>query len=63
VARSTLTLEFRKAVEEQGIDYPTLTRMARNSLEFSFADAPTKTRLRSELDAALRRFESKRRSP
>jgi adenosine deaminase len=63
VARSTLTLEFKKAVEEQGIDYPTLARMTRNSLEFSFADAPTKTRLRAELDAALRRFESKRRTP
>jgi adenosine deaminase len=63
VSRSTLTLEFRKAVEEQGIDYPTLKRMARNSLEFSFADSATKTRLRSELDAAYRSFESQRRTP
>jgi hypothetical protein len=63
VARSTLTLEFRKAVEEQGLDYPTLKRMARNSLEFSFADAPTKTRLRADLDTAFRAFESKRRMP
>jgi adenosine deaminase len=57
VARSTLTLEFRKAVEEQGVDYPTLKAMARNSLEFSFADAATKTRLRSDLDAAFGAFE------
>jgi hypothetical protein len=57
VARSALTLEFRKAVEEQGVDYPTLKRMARNSLEFSFADMPTKTTLRSDLDAAFREFE------
>jgi hypothetical protein len=63
VARSALTLEFRKAVEEQGVDYPTLKRMARNSLEFSFADAATKTRLRADLDTAFRAFESKRRVP
>ncbi len=63
VARSAMTLEFRKAVEEQGVDYPTLKRMARNSLEFSFADAATKTRIRADLDAAFRAFESKRRVP
>jgi hypothetical protein len=63
VARSALTLEFRKAVEEQGVEYPTLKRMARNSLEFSFADAATRTRLRADLDTAFRAFESKRRVP
>jgi adenosine deaminase len=63
VARSALALEFLKAVEEQGVDYPTLKRMARNSLDFSFADAATKTRLRSDLDTAFRAFESKRRMP
>jgi hypothetical protein len=57
VSRSTLTLEFRKAVEEQGVDYPTLKRMARNSLEYSFADPPTKTRLKADLEAAFRAFE------
>jgi adenosine deaminase len=62
VARSSLTLEYRRAVEEQGVDYPILKTMARNSIDFSFADAATKTRLRTELDAAFRRFESKRRS-
>ena len=60
VARSSLTLEFRKAVEEQGLDYRTLKRMVRNSLEFSFADAATKTRLRKELEEAFRAFESRR---
>jgi adenosine deaminase len=62
VARSTMTLEYRKAVEEQGLDYKTLKQLARNSLEFSFADAATKKQLRSDLDAAFRRFESQRRS-
>ena len=57
VSRSTLTLEFRKAVEEQRLDYRTLKRMARNSIEFSFADAATKTRLRAELEEAFRLFE------
>jgi adenosine deaminase len=57
VARSTLTLEFRKAVEEQGVDYPTLKRMVQNSIEYSFADGATKGRLKAELAAALTAFE------
>ena len=61
VSRSTLTLEYRKAVEEQGIDYRTLKRMARNSIEYSFAEAPVKARLKTELDAAFLAFE--RRTP
>jgi hypothetical protein len=61
VSRSTLTLEYRKAVEEQGIDYRTLKRMARNSIEYCFADAATKTRLTADLDAAFRAIE--RRTP
>jgi adenosine deaminase len=31
-----MTLEYRKAVEEQGVDYRTLKAMARNSLEHAF---------------------------
>ena len=61
VSRSTLTLEYRKAVEEQGLDYRTLKRMARNSIEYCFADAPTKARLRADLDAAFRAFERRTR--
>jgi adenosine deaminase len=57
VSRSTLTLEFRKAVDERGLDYRTLNRMARNSLEYSFADAATKARLRADLEEAFRAFE------
>jgi adenosine deaminase len=60
VSRSTLTLEFRKAVEEQGLDYRTLKRMARNSIAYSFVDGETKARLGRELDAAFVAFE---RSP
>jgi adenosine deaminase len=61
VSRSTLTLEYRKAVEEQGLDYRTLKRMARNSIEYCFADASTRTRLTADLDAAFQAFE--RRTP
>ena len=38
VARSEMTLEYRKAVEEQGVDYRTLKAMARNSLEHAFVE-------------------------
>jgi hypothetical protein len=38
VSRSEMTLEYRKAVEEQGVDYRTLKTMARNSLEFAFVE-------------------------
>jgi adenosine deaminase len=60
VSRSSLTLEFLKGVEDQGLDYLTLKKMVRNSIEYSFADAATKTRLHTELDAAFRAFERTR---
>ena len=57
VSRSTMTLEYRKAVEEQHLGYATLERLARNSIDYSFADADTKKRLRADLDAAFAAFE------
>jgi hypothetical protein len=57
VARSSMTREFRKAVEEHGVDYRTLKRMVHNSIDFAFADQATKTRLKSELTAAFGAFE------
>ncbi len=57
VSRSTLTFEFRRAVQDQGLDYPTLKRMVRNSIAFSFAEDSVKSRLSRELDDAFRRFE------
>jgi hypothetical protein len=59
VSRSTLTLEFRKAVDDQALDYVTLKRLARNSIEYSFADEPTRTRLTTELNGEFRAFESR----
>ena len=57
VARSTHTLEWLKAVQEQGLDYLTVKRMVRNSVDYSFADAPTKARLKQSLENAFRQFE------
>lgn len=38
VSRSEMTLEYRKAVEEQNVSYATLKAMARNSLEYAFVE-------------------------
>jgi adenosine deaminase len=57
VSRSTHTEEFVKAVQEHGVDYVTLKRMVRNSIEYAFADAATRKRLRRELENGLATFE------
>jgi hypothetical protein len=57
VARSSHTLEWLKAVQEQGLDYLTMKKMIRNSIEYSFADPQTKTRLRQGLENAFHQFE------
>jgi len=58
VSRSNLTNEYRRAVQEQSLDYPSLKRIVRNSIEFSFAEDSVKARLMRELDSAFRNFES-----
>jgi adenosine deaminase len=63
VTRTTLSREFQRAVEEHGLDYWAIRRMARNSLEHSFADPAEKQRLLAEFDAALRAFELRWSSP
>jgi hypothetical protein len=63
VARSTHTEEFAKAVEEHGLDYLTLKRLARNSLAYAFADPATRTRLKTELESALHAFERRHLRP
>ncbi|HEY2905646.1 MAG TPA: hypothetical protein VGJ29_07075 [Vicinamibacterales bacterium] len=57
VARSSETDEFQKAVEDQGLDYPTLKQLVHNSIEYAFADPATKARLRGDLEAAFTAFE------
>jgi len=58
ISRSTHTQEYLKAVQEHGLDYRTLKRIARNSLDYAFVDAPTKSRLKSDLEKAFRTFEA-----
>jgi adenosine deaminase len=57
VSRSSHTQEFAKTVEEHGLDYLTLKRMVRNSIEYAFVDATTKSRLKTDLENAFRAFE------
>jgi len=38
VARDDMTNQYMQAVQDQGLDYATLKRLARNSLEYSFAE-------------------------
>lgn len=57
VARSSHTLEWLKAVQEHGLDYLTIKRMVRNSIDYSFADAQTKARLKQGLENAFHQFE------
>jgi adenosine deaminase len=40
VLRSEMTMEYLKAVEEHGVGYMQLKRMARNSLEHAFVEGP-----------------------
>lgn len=61
VSRTNLTTEYRRAVQEQSLDYLALKRIVRNSIEFSFAEDSVKTRMMRELDAATRRFEGEPR--
>lgn len=63
VARSSHTLEFLKAVQEHNLEYPALKRMARNSIQYSFADADTKATLTRNLEAAFQQFERRQAGP
>ena len=38
VSRDDMTNQYMRAVQDQGLDYATLKRLARNSLEYSFAE-------------------------
>ena len=58
VARSDLTNEYQRAVEEQGFSYSELKQVSRNSIDYSFLPAEEKARVRRELEAAFERFAS-----
>lgn len=59
VLRSSLTTDYMRAVEEQGLDYRTLKQIARNSILYAFVDDATKLRLVNQLDSAFTKFEEK----
>lgn len=63
VARSDLTNEYQRAVEEQGSTYMELKQLSRNSIEFSFLGSEEKARARKKLEAAFDTFESKFGAP
>jgi adenosine deaminase len=62
VSRSNHTREWVKAVQEQALDYPTMKRLAQNSIDYAFADAAMKARLKQELSNAFRQFEQNQAS-
>ena len=57
VSRSSHTLEWLKAVQDQELDYLTIKRIVRDSIEYAFVDPPTKARLKHALENAFRQFE------
>jgi adenosine deaminase len=59
VARSSHTHEWVKAVQEHGLEYPTIKRMVRDSLEYAFLDPPTRARLKQGLARAFSQFEQR----
>jgi hypothetical protein len=59
VSRSDMTREYQRAVEDQGVDYPTLRMMARNSLVYAFVEPAEKARLLREFDVAIAKFEAR----
>ena len=63
VARSDLTNEYQRAVEEHGLRYEQLKQISRHSIEFSFLPQAEKARERKALEAAFDRFESKWATP
>ncbi|CAN5825347.1 adenosine deaminase [soil metagenome] len=58
VARSDLTNEYQRAVEEHGLGYRELKEISRNSIEYSFLPAVEKARTRARLEAAFTSFEA-----
>jgi adenosine deaminase len=58
VARSDLTNEYQRAVEEHGLSYRELKQVSRNSVEYSFLPAVEKAVVRKKLDAAFVAFEA-----
>jgi adenosine deaminase len=59
VARSDLTNEYQRAVEEHGLSYSEIKGISRNSIDYSFLPAEAKARLKQRLEAAFASFEAR----
>jgi hypothetical protein len=59
VSRSEMTMEYVRAVQDQGLTYLQLKEMARNSLRYAFVQEKDKTRLLAQLDRELAAFEER----
>jgi hypothetical protein len=59
VSRSEMTMEYVRAVRDQGLGYARLKQMARNSLKYSFLQEPVKARLQQKLERDFVAFEKK----
>lgn len=57
VSRSEMTMEYVRAVQDQGLGYARLKQMARNSIRYAFVQEPVKARLLRRLDADFAAFE------
>jgi adenosine deaminase len=57
VSRSEMTMEYVRAVQEQGLTYSKLKEMSRNSIRYAFLQEPVKARLLARLDADFAAFE------
>jgi adenosine deaminase len=60
VSRSDMTREYLRAVENYGLSYADLKQIARNSLEYSFAEPSLKAKLSSDLTSRFSAFEAPR---
>ncbi|HEY0671962.1 MAG TPA: hypothetical protein VGD27_06835, partial [Longimicrobiales bacterium] len=59
VSRSEMTMEYVRAVQDQGLGYVKLKEMARNSLKHAFVQEKVKARLLEQLERDLDAFERK----
>jgi adenosine deaminase len=58
VARSDITNEYQRVVEEHGVSYAELKQMSRNGIEYSFLPTEEKARMKRRLTAAFAAFEA-----
>ena len=60
VARSDLTNEYQRAVEEHGLGYREVKQISLNSIEYSFLPTEERTRMMTRLKSAFSAFEARR---